>query len=214
MSTKDLPAPPDFIDDLRVGPGADLAPDEAPVAPELERRFATGEPLEVVYFGGGLPGLRRTLTPLRWCDKRGRSHLIGRCHREGMEKTFRLERMHLPVPPLENGLNDFRTISTSFPDGFLEGMLMQIAALGNLPIENALAAHHAEHGEFDSFFDEYVYGGYILSLEFKAGVTYLSFGYEASESFEIHYEFLPGPEPRLTPGIGTHYALYLSKLNS
>jgi hypothetical protein len=208
MRTKDHPLPPDFIDDLRVVPGADPAPDEAPVAPELERRFSTGEPLEVVYFGGGLPGLSRTLTPLRWCEKRGRSHVIARCHRNGMEKTFRLERMHLPAPPLENGANDFRTISASLPAGFLEGMLMQSCALGNLPIENALAAHLAENGGFASFFDEYVYGGYILSFEFRAGLTYLSFGYEAGEAFEIHYEFLPGQQPRLKPGIGTHYALY------
>jgi hypothetical protein len=71
--------------------------------------------------------------------------------------------MHLPVPPLANGQNDFRTISECFGrPGFIEGMLAQIARLGNLPMEKALATHFEQRGEFESFFSEYPYGGFTL----------------------------------------------------
>jgi len=63
---------------------------------ELERHFASGEPLKVVYFGGSFPGRGRLLTPLRYCEARGKNYLIAFCHRSGIEKTYRLDRMHLP----------------------------------------------------------------------------------------------------------------------
>lgn len=69
---------------------------------ELERHMASGTPLEIIYFGGGLPGQLRSITPLHYCEKRGRGHLIGLCHRSGIEKTFRLDRIHLPGPPFIN----------------------------------------------------------------------------------------------------------------
>jgi hypothetical protein len=63
---------------------------------ELERHFACGKPLKIIYFGGSFPGGRRLLTPVRYCETRGRNYLIAFCHRSGIEKTFRLDRMHLP----------------------------------------------------------------------------------------------------------------------
>jgi hypothetical protein len=165
--------------------------------------------LEVIYFGGGLPGARRVITPLRYCEDRGRSHLIGLCHRSGIEKTFRLDRMHLPGPPLADGTNDFRVLAGCLGNArLIEGMLTQIAHLGNLPMEDALAAHLEQGGEFESFFDEYSYGGYTLELKITSAVIYLSLGYEANAFEMMHYEFTPESEPRLTHGIATHYSLY------
>jgi hypothetical protein len=177
---------------------------------ELERHFASGTPLEIIYFGGGLPGKSRTITPLRYCEKRGPDYIIALCHRSGIGKTFRLDRMHLPGPPLADGRNDFRIIAKCLgKPGFIEGMLAQIARLGNLPIEEALAKHFDQHGEFGSFFDEYPYGGYTLELSITSSVIYLSIGYEANDCDVMHYEFTPECEPRLTPGIATHYSLYV-----
>jgi hypothetical protein len=118
--------------------------------------------------------------------------------------------MHLPGPPLADGRNDFRIIAKCLgKPGFIEGMLAQIARLGNLPIEEALAKHFDQHGEFGSFFDEYPYGGYTLELSITSSVIYLSIGYEANDCDVMHYEFTPECEPRLTPGIATHYSLYV-----
>lgn len=190
----------------------DSDPDLMALREVLERHFVSGEPLEIIYFGGSLPGARRVITPLRYCESRGRGHLIGHCHRSGIEKTFRLDRMHLPAPPLADGTNDFRIIGKCLGSPrLLEGMLAQIARLGNLPMENALAEHLAQAGDFESFFDEYAYGGYTLELNFTSSVIYLSLGYEAHECETIHYEFTPASEPRLTPGIATHYSLYLGR---
>ena len=177
---------------------------------ELERHFVSGTPLEVIYFGGGQPGMRRAITPLRYCETRGPSHLIALCHRSGIEKTFRLDRMHLPEPPLADGNNDFRFLARFLGNAhMIEGMLSQIARLGNLPMEHALAAHFEQRGEFESFFDEYAYGGYTLEMQLTSTVIYLSIGYEASAYETMHYQFTPESEPRLTPGIATHYSLYL-----
>jgi hypothetical protein len=190
----------------------DEDPDLTALRKELEQHFVSGTPLEVIYFGGGLPGARRLITPLRYCEKRGRSHIIALCHRSGIEKTFRLDRMHLPGPPLADGRNDFRIIAKCLgKPGFIEGMIAQIARLGNLPIEEALAKHLDQHGEFESFFDEYPYGGYTLELSITSSVIYLSIGYEANDCDVMHYEFTPESEPRLTPGIATHYSLYLGR---
>ena len=177
---------------------------------ELERHFVSRTPMEVIYFGGGQPGMRRAITPLRYCEKRGQSHLIALCHRSGIEKTFRLDRMHLPEPPLADGNNDFRFLAKFLGNAhMIEGMLSQIARLGNLPMEHALAAHLEQRGEFESFFDEYSYGGYTLEMTITATVIYLSLGYEASAYETMHYQFTPESEPHLTPGIATHYSLYL-----
>lgn len=175
---------------------------------ELERCFVSSTSLEVVYFGGGLPGARRLLTPLRYCETRGRDYIIALCHRSGIEKTFRLDRMHLPEPPLPDGRNDFRIISKCLgKPRYLDGMLAQIARLGNLPVEEALASHLGQHDEFETFFNEYPYGGYTLELTFTSKVVYLSLGFEANDSDVIHYEFTTESEPRLTPEIATHYSL-------
>jgi hypothetical protein len=149
----------------------DTDPDLTALHEEIERHFASGTPLEIIYFGGGLPGKIRTITPLHYCEKRGRSHIIALCHGSGIEKTFRLDRMHLPGPPLAVGRNDFRIIAKCLgKPGFIEGMLVQIARLGNLPMEQALAAHFEQRGEFESFFDEYPYGGYTIELKITATV--------------------------------------------
>lgn len=187
-------------------------PDLKALREELDRHFVSRTPLEVIYFGGGLPGGRRLLTPLRYCETRGRNYLIALCHRSGIEKTFRLDRMHLPGPPRPDGINDFRIIAKCLgKPGFIDGMLSQIARLGNLPMEEALAKHFDQHGEFESFFDEYAYGGYTLELKFTRAVIYLSLGYEANDCDLMHYEFTPESEPQLTPGIATHYSLYLGR---
>ncbi len=178
----------------------------------LERYFMSSTSLEVIYFGGGLPGASRTITPLRYCETRGRNYIIGFCHRSGIEKTFRLDRMHLPSPPLADGKNGFEIISKCLGDHvFIEKMLTQIADLGNLPIEEALAKHFKEHGKFASFFEEYPYGGYTLELRFDSSVIGLSLGYEANTFETMHYEFTATREPRLTPSIATHYSLYTGK---
>ncbi|MCF7675888.1 MAG: WYL domain-containing protein [Akkermansiaceae bacterium] len=204
--------PPPQISNIPTPVNEDTDPDLTALREELERRFVSGEPLEVIYFGGGLPGARRAITPLRYCETRGRGYLIGLCHRSGIEKTFRLDRMHLPGVSLANGTNDFRILAGCLGSSrLLEGMLAQIARLGNLPMENALAAHLAQGGGFESFFDEYAYGGYTLELRFTSQVIQLSLGYEANGCETIHYEFTPGGEPRLSPGIATHYALYTGK---
>lgn len=146
-------------------------PDITALREELERHLASGTPLEVIYFGGGRPGALRSLTPLRYCEKRGRNHMIGRCNRSGIEKTFRFDRMHLPGRPLVDGRNDFRTIAKCLgTPRLIEGMLAQIANLGNLPMEVALASHLAQDCGYESFFDEYAYGGYTLEIKFTSAV--------------------------------------------
>jgi hypothetical protein len=120
--------------------------------------------------------------------------------------------MHLPEPALAGGTNDFRILAECLGSSrLLETMLTQIARLGNLPMENALAAHLAQQGEFESFFDEYAYGGYTLELRLSSRLIQLSLGYEANDCETIHYEFSPADEPRLTPAIATHYSLYLGR---
>ncbi|MEI6175940.1 MAG: hypothetical protein WCS43_03540 [Verrucomicrobiota bacterium] len=188
----------------------DEEPDLTALREEIERHFVSAAPLEVIYFGGGLPGGRRLLTPLRYCEQRGSNYIIAFCHRSGIEKTFRLDRMHLPGPPLADGRNDFRVIAKCLgTPRMIDGMLTQIAHLGNLPMEQALAKHFDRHGEFETFFDEYSYGGYILELKITAAVIYLSLGFDANDFKLMHYEFTPECEPRLTPGIATHYSIYL-----
>ena len=190
----------------------DTDPDLTALREEIERHSASGTPLEVIYFGGGLPGKSRTITPLHYCEKRGRSHIIALCHRSGIEKTFRLDRMHLPSPPLSDGRNDFQIIAKCLgKPGFIEGMLAQIARLGNLPLEQVLAAHFEQRGEFESFFEDYLYGGYSLELKITSKVIYLSLGYEANDCDVMHYQFTPECEPRLTPDIATHYSLYTGR---
>ncbi|MCU0795909.1 MAG: hypothetical protein MUF31_08240 [Akkermansiaceae bacterium] len=210
---EDMPAVPSFP---KESPIPTIVPNISPeskssvsrLREELERCFFSPTSLEVVYFGGGLPGARRLLTPLRYCETRGRDYIIAWCHRSGIEKTFRLDRMHLPEPPLPDGRNDFRIISKCLgKPRFLDGMLAQIARLGNLPMEDALASHLELHDEFETFFNEYSYGGYTLELTFTSKVVYLSLGYEANDSQVIHYEFTAECEPRLSPGIATHYSL-------
>jgi hypothetical protein len=78
----------------------DATPEAAALRAAVERCFVSGEALEVVYFGGSLPGGSRLLTPLRYCPERGDRYIIARCHRDGGDKTFRLDRMHLPGLPL------------------------------------------------------------------------------------------------------------------
>jgi hypothetical protein len=174
----------------------------------LERHFVSAEPLEVVYFGGGLPGALRTLTPLRYCEKRGPEYLIALCHQSEIEKTFRLDRMHLPSPPLVGGNNDFKALTEWLGnEQMIEAMLAQIAGLGNLPIEKALAAHYVRHQEFVGFFDEYSHGGYTLELTFTSTMIVLTFGYEAQDAELIHYHFTPEKTPRLTSEIGSYYRL-------
>ena len=209
MSTA-APLPERCAEPLPVEEDAD--PDLIALRDELERRFDSGEPLEVIYFGGGMPGAIRSITPLRYCETRGRDYVIATCHRSGIEKTFRLDRMHLPEPALADGTNDFRILA-GYLGGprLLEGMLAQIAQLRNLPMENALADHYDQRKEFESFFDEYAYGGYTLALRLSSKMLYLSLGFEAHDCDEVHYEFTPADEPRLGPGIATHYALYLGK---
>jgi hypothetical protein len=56
-----------------------------------------------------------------------------------------------------------------------------------------------------------IYGGYTLELTFTSAVIYLSIGFDANDIEVMHYEFTPESEPRLTPGIATHYSLYLGK---
>lgn len=208
--TGGAPPPPPLISNSPPLVNEDTDPDFAALREALERRFVSGEPLEVIYFGGGLPGARRIITPLRYCETRGRGYLIGLCHRSGIEKTFRLDRMHLPGPALEGGTNDFRILAGYLGSPrLLEGMLAQIARLRNLPMENALADHYDQRKEFESFFDEYAYGGYTLALRLSSRMLYLSLGFEAHDCDEVHYEFTPTDEPRLGPGIATHYSLYL-----
>ncbi len=179
---------------------------------EIERHFASGTPMEVIYVAGGLPGQPRIVTPLRYCEARGRNYVIAVCDRSGIEKTFRLDRMYLPGSPLADGANDFRIIAKCLGGaGFIEGMLAQIARLGNLPMERALAAHFERLGEFESFFDEFSYGGFTLELKITSIVIYLSLGYEADDCDLMHYEFTPESEPQLTPTIATHYSLYLGR---
>lgn len=204
--------PPPRISNIPTPVNEDTDPDLTALRGELERCFASGGPLGVIYFGGGLPGACRVITPLRYCATRGRGYLIGLCHRSGIEKTFRLDRMHLPEAPLANGTNDFQILARCLGGPrLLEGMLTQIARLGNLPMENTLADHYDQRKEFESFFDEYAYGGYTLALRLSSRMLYLSLGFEAHDCDEVHYEFTPTDEPRLGPGIATHYSLYLGK---
>lgn len=183
-------------------------PEIAPLREVLERHFASGAALDIVYSGGGLPGLRRSITPLRYCETRGAGYLIALCHRSGIEKTFRLDRMHLPAPPLAGGMNDFRLLSKCLGGvTMLEGMLTQIAKLGNLPFEQALAEHLERGGGFESFFDEYPSGGYLLQLSLSSSMICLTLSYEGDTFADVHYEFTPEPVPKLTPNIGTHYSL-------
>jgi|GEM_PF-2786576 len=175
---------------------------------EVARHLEAGTPMEVIYFGGGMPGMCRQITPLRYSETQEKSRLVALCHRSGMEKTFRLDRMYLPAPPLEDGLNDFRVLTMCLGNTyFIEGMLAQIARLRNLPIEEALASHLDSGGNFESFFDEYPYGGFTLEIQFTSTVIYLSLGYEANDVEVTHYHFMPELEPRLMPEIATHYRL-------
>ena len=176
---------------------------------ELEGCFESGNSIEVIYFGGSLPGVRRRLIPLGYCEKRGRDYIIAFCERSGMEKTFCLKRMHLPEVPVAEGQNDFREIDRCLGKaGFLEGMLGQIARLGNLPMEKALAVHVEEKNEFESFFEEYVYGGYTLELSFGSERISLRLGYEAVDMEEALYEFTLEREPSLRTVEATHYPVY------
>ncbi|MFT4175483.1 MAG: hypothetical protein QM627_02395 [Luteolibacter sp.] len=175
---------------------------------EIERGIHSAARIDVIYFGGSLPGSLRKITPLRYSEERGKDYLIAFCHQSRMEKTFKLERMNLPEPPMEGGKNDYITISKFLLNPqLLDGMLSQIAALGNLPIERALAAHHSAHGEFESFFKEYSYGGYILSLRLSDSLISLHFGYEAADAEGMNYRFTVESSPQLTPEIADHYRL-------
>jgi|GEM_PF-5527670 len=51
---------------------------------------------------------------------------------------------------------------------------------------------------------------YTLELQLTSTVIYLSLGYEANVYETMHYQFTPENDPRLTPGIATHYSLYLN----
>lgn len=177
---------------------------------KLEKHMVAHTPLEIIYFGGGKPGMLRTITPLRYGENRERIYVIGLCHQSEIEKTFRLDRMHLPEPPLVDGLNDVRVINQCLGDQrMIIGMLTQIARLGNTPMEKALAMHLVKQGQFESFFDEYSYGGYTLELKFTSTTIYLSLGYEADDCELMHYHFTPESLPRLKPEIATHYSLYV-----
>lgn len=188
-------------------------PEDAVVTPGLidvvDHHMQTGQPLKIIYFGGKHPGLPRWITPLRYGEQLGGNHIIAYCLRDEMEKTFRLDRMHLPEPPLPDGRNDFRAIARCLNGSqMLHGMLLQIARLKKIPLETSLAAHFSEKGEFESFFDEYSYGGFILELKITAYVIYLSIGFEANEYEMMHYHFTSDPEPQLRPEIATHYEIY------
>ncbi len=181
-------------------------PDTLALRESLERQMASGTPQEIIYFGGSQPGHLRAITPLRFCETRGRDYIIALCHQSGMEKTFRLDRIHLPEPPLPNGGNDFRTIANCLGGTrLIENMLTQIAHSKSSPMEKALAAHLDERGEFESFFAEYSYGSYTLELEFTSTIIYLGLGYEANDSQLMHYKFTPESEPRLAPDVATFY---------
>lgn len=175
----------------------------------VDHHMQTVQPIKVIYFGGHQPGLPRMITPLRYGEQKGGNHIIAYCLQDEMEKTFRLDRMHLPVPPLPDGENDFRAISRCLGGTqMLHGMLLQIARLKKIPLETSLAAHFSDKGEFESFFDEYSYGGFILELKITAEVIYLSIGFDANDYELMHYHFTSDPEPQLMPEIATHYRLY------
>jgi hypothetical protein len=177
----------------------------------VDHHMQTVQPLKIIYFGGKHPGLPRWITPLRYADELFGNRIIAYCLRDEMEKTFRLDRMHLPEPPLPDGRNDFRAIARCLNGSqMLHGMLLQIARLKKIPLETSLAAHFSDKGEFESFFDEYSYGGFILELKITADVIYLSIGFDANEYELMHYHFTPDPEPQLRPEIATHYRLYAS----
>ncbi len=192
-------------DDSNTNPDPD--PDTLALRELLERHMTSATPLEVIYFGGSQPGHLRAITPLRPCETRGQDYIIGLCHQSGIEKTFRLDRMHLPTPPLQNGNNDFRIIVNCLGSPkLIENMLTQIAHLKNLPMEKALAAHLDERGGFESFFDEYPYGAYTLEVKFTSTMIYLGLGYEANNCQLMHYDFTPESEPRLIPNAAMPYS--------
>lgn len=175
---------------------------------EIERCIDAGAALEVIYFGGGLPGMSRVIRPRRFSDSTYKNRIVAYCERSETEKTFRLDRMHLPCPPLEQGLNDFRVISLCLGNSqMLESMLGQIARLNKLPIEQALSMHLDARKSLESFFDEYPYGGYTMELQFTSTVIYLSLGVEANDCEMMHYHFSPEREPKLAPEIVNCYHL-------
>ena len=51
------------------------------------------EPIEIVYGGGSQPGARRVVTPRALVFARGRHYLVAYCHRDEIEKTFRIDRI-------------------------------------------------------------------------------------------------------------------------
>lgn len=157
---------------------------------QIEEQFSTGKPMNIIYFGGGQPGRRRSITPLRYCPARGNGHLIALCPSDGKEKTFLIDRMHLPCPPIDDGLNDYRVIRRILGHSDLQDhLLQQIIQHGTEPIVASLAAHHAESGEWESFFDEFPYGGFTLELNITVTSIHLSIGFEANECETYHYEF-------------------------
>lgn len=176
---------------------------------EVERHMSSGTAMEVIYFGGSLPGLRRKITPRCYGDPRHQNRIVALCHLSEEEKTFRLDRMHLPCSPLEDGQNDYRAIVPllNHPT-LLDGMLDQIADLGNLPIEKALSAQRKAGESYESFFEEFPYGGYALELQLTSAMIRLSFGFEANDVELIHYHFSPEAVPRLMAEIATHYDIY------
>jgi hypothetical protein len=157
---------------------------------QIEEHFSTGMPMNIIYFGGGLPGRCRSITPLRYCPTRGDSHLIALCHSGGHEKTFLIDRMHLPCPPIDDGLNDYRVLCRILgTTELLDHLLHQIIQHGKEPMAKALADHYAETGEWESFFDAFPYGAFTMKLEISAASLVLSFGYEANECEIHHYYF-------------------------
>jgi DNA polymerase III subunit epsilon len=59
----------------------------------LAEAINTGRSIGIVYDGGTKGRRRRQITPKRLIENRGSLYLIAHCHVDGMEKSFRLDRI-------------------------------------------------------------------------------------------------------------------------
>lgn len=74
-----------------------------------------------------------------------------------------IDRMHLPCPPIDDGLNKNRVLCRILGAmELLDHLLHQIIQHGKEPMSKALADHYAETGEWESFFDAFPYGAFTM----------------------------------------------------
>ncbi len=72
----------------------DIAPAEVPAElAEIGAAMEEGLDVEIVYGGGSRPGQARRVTPLAVYRQGGRVYLAAFCHRDQVEKTFRMDKI-------------------------------------------------------------------------------------------------------------------------